>query len=173
MIIFGNSLPSLSPELLSGNAIAVAVGVVSIIAFDGITALVIRRLMPQRWFSAERGAFAVSYKEHKLYKKLRVKKWVRLVPELGIFTGFHKDKIQSTQDTKYLERFLLEANYGVAIHLVNAILGFVVAFIPICSAPSVWVPIFAVNFILGLMPVAILRYNSYTLRRLYLRSTTK
>ena len=173
MIILNNSLPSLTPELLSDNAIAVVVGVVAVIAFDGITALIIRRLMPEKWFSAERGAFAVSAKEHKLYKKLRVKKWVRLVPELGIFTGFHKDKIQSTANKEYLGRFLLEANYGVAIHLANAILGFVVAFIPICSAPSVWIPIFAVNFILGLMPVAILRYNSYTLHRLYLRSVKK
>lgn len=150
--------------------ISVLVGTVAVIAVDGISALIIRRLMPQKWFSAERAAFAVSRGEHKLYMKMKVKKWVRLVPELGIFTGFHKDKIQSTTDKEYLGRFLLEANYGVVIHLANALLGFVIAFIPLCSAPSVWIPIFVVNLILGLMPVAILRYNSYTLRRLYLRS---
>ena len=150
--------------------ISVLVGTVAVIAVDGISALIIRRLMPQKWFSAEHAAFAVSRGEHKLYMKMKVKKWVRLVPELGIFTGFHKDKIQSTTDKEYLGRFLLEANYGVVIHLANALLGFVIAFIPLCSAPSVWIPIFVVNLILGLMPVAILRYNSYTLRRLYLRS---
>ena len=162
-------VPTMSADV-GRLVISVLVGTVAVIAVDGISALIIRRLTPQKWFSAERAAFAVSRGEHKLYMKMKVKKWVTLVPELGIFTGFHKDKIQSTADKEYLGRFLLEANYGVVIHLANALLGFVIAFIPLCSAPSVWIPIFAVNFILSLMPVAILRYNSYTLRRLYLRS---
>ena len=170
-IILGNCLPVFTLELLLNNTTSVTIGVIAIIVFDGISAFIIRRLMPKKCFSAERAVFGVSRAEHKLYAKLKVKKWARLVPELGIFTGFHKDKIQSTTNTEYLGRFLLEANFGVVIHLVNAIFGFVIAFIPLCSSPTVWIPIFVVNFILGLMPVAILRYNSYTLRRLYLRST--
>ena len=101
---------------------------------------------------------------------MKVKSWVSLVPELGLFTGFHKDSLGSASDSKYLARFLLESNYGVVIHIANGILGFLIAFIPICSAPSIWIPIFVVNLILSLMPVAILRYNSHTLYKLYLRS---
>lgn len=148
-------------------------GVVAIIAIDGISALIIRRLTPPSWYSPERKAFKVSKKERDFYKKLKIKQWKDKVPELGGFTSFHKDKLVSTDDEAYLERFILEANYGVVIHLANAILGFLIAFIPLCSSPSIWIPIVAVNFILSLLPVAILRYTSYTLHNLYVRCNKK
>ena len=59
------------------------------------------------------------------------------------------------------------------IHLANAALGFLIAFIPFCSSPSIWIPVFAVNFILSLMPVAVLRYTNHTLVALYERSEKK
>ncbi len=148
-------------------------GVVAIIAIDGISALIIRRLTPTSWYFPERKAFRVSKKERDFYKKLKIKQWKDKVPELGGFTSFHKDKLVSTDDEAYLERFILEANYGVVIHLANAILGFLIAFIPLCSSPSIWIPIVAVNFILSLLPVAILRYTSYTLHNLYVRCNKK
>ena len=148
-------------------------GVVAIIAIDGISALIIRRLTPTSWYSPERKVFKVSKKERDFYKKLKIKQWKDKVPELGGFTSFHKDKLVSTDDEAYLERFILEANYGVVIHLANAILGFLIAFIPLCSSPSIWIPIVAVNFLLSLLPVAILRYTSYTLHNLYVRCNKK
>lgn len=144
-------------------------GVVAIITIDGLSALIIRRLTPKSWYSPERKAFRVSKEERDFYRSIKIKKWKDKIPELGGFTNFHKDKLESSSDGAYLGRFILEANYGVVIHLVNAILGFLIAFIPFCSSPSIWVPIVAVNFVLSLLPVAILRYTSYTLHNLYAR----
>lgn len=170
IIILANTLFSFTLELLLTNTIAVVVGVLAIIAQDGITALIIRRLTPKSWYLPERRFFAVSSRERKFYTKIKIKKWKDLVPELGVFTGFSKSEIKDADDPKYLGRFLVESNYGVIIHIANAIFGFVIAFIPICSAPSVWIPIFAVNFVLSILPVAILRYTSHTLAKLYQRS---
>ena len=158
---------------LIGNALSVTIATVSIFALDGLLALVIRRLTPQKWYSPDKKLFAVSKKERNFYNKLKIKLWKDKVPEWGGFTSFHKDKLESPSDNEYLRRFLIEANYGVIIHIANAVLGFFILFIPFCCAPGVWIPVFTVNFILSLMPVAILRHTSYTLLRLYNRSLKK
>ena len=67
-------------------------------------------------------------------------------------------------------KFLLEANFGVIIHLENALFGFLIAFIPPCSSPSIWIPVSAVNFVLSMLPVFVLRFTSHTLKKLYIRS---
>ena len=162
-----------TPDLWLSISIATVIGVLAIIAEDAITALIVRRLTPKTWYTPERKLFGVSARERKFYTKLKIKKWKDHVPELGTFTGFSKGEIKEAENEKYLSRFLLEANYGVIIHIVNAVLGFVIAFIPICSAPSIWIPIYAVNFILCILPVAVLRYTSHTLLKLYKRSKKK
>ena len=149
------------------NSWHTVLGVVAIIAIDGIGALAIRRLLPMSWFKPERRLFQVSKREHKFYNKIKIKSWKDKVPELGGFTNFHKSELKSSSDSKYLERFIIETNYGVIIHLENAILGFLIFLIPWCSAPSIWIPIFAVNLVLSMLPVFILRYTDYTLIRLY------
>ena len=149
---------------------SVSFGAIAVIGVDGLTALIIRRLLPNRWFAASRKLYTVSQGEHRFYQQLKIKAWKDLVPELGGFTDFHKDKLQNANDSAYLERFLLESNYGVVIHLANALFGFVIMFIPFCKHPAVWIPVFTVNFVLSLLPVAVLRYNTYTLSRLYQRS---
>lgn len=148
---------------------ATVLGTVSIIAIDGVSALMIRRLTPASWYSPERKVFRVSKKERDLYRAIRIKRWKDKIPELGGFTNFHKDKLESQSDGAYLARFILEINYGVVIHLVNAILGFLIILIPFCSSPSIWIPIVAVNCVLSLLPVAILRYTGHTLHNLYAR----
>lgn len=174
LIIAANAI-FLSPAVVSVGEIAlsVAVGVLAIIAEDGLSALILRRLTPTAWYSPDVKVFNVSRKEQKFYRSIKIKKWKDLVPELGLFTGFSKNDLKSTDDHEYLSRFLLESNYGVIIHLANGLLGFVIMFIPLCSTPSIWIPIFIVNLILSLMPVAVLRYTSCTLSKLYSRSREK
>ncbi len=151
--------------------LSVTVGAVGVFAIDGIFAFIIRRLTPKSWYMPSRRIFEVPKREFKFYQKLGVKKWARIIPELGAFTGFHKDSVGNINDTKYLERFIYEANYGVVIHLENALFGFLIMFLPFVSGrPSVWIPIYIVNFVLSMMPVFILRFNNYTLTRLYRRS---
>ncbi len=159
-----------SAELLWSLTFSVAIGVIAVIAVDGIVALIIRRLTPKSWYHPRRRFFEVTKKERNFYNSIKIKKWKNLVPELGLFTGFSKSEVKDTSDEEYLERFLLESNYGVIIHAANALLGFLIMFIPWCSSMSIWIPIFAVNLVLSLMPVAILRHTSYTLLRLYKRS---
>ena len=174
IIIGGNVLATGAatlPDILRIAAASLG-GTAAVIAIDGVTAFLIRRL-PEGWFSADRELFSVSDGERRLYAKLGVKKWKSKVPELGGFSGFHKDKLQSASNVAYLARFLLESNYGVVIHLANAACGFAIAFLPFCRQPSIWIPIFLVNFVLSLLPIAILRYNTPGLRRLYIRQRGK
>lgn len=171
LIIVGNmAFCPFSWENTCNISLSVAIGVVAVIAEDGVSALIIRRLTPKSLYRPERKFFEVSKRERNFYNSVGIKKWKDLVPELGLFTGFSKSEVRSTSDTAYLERFIIESNYGVIIHAANALLGFVIMFIPICSAPSIWIPIFIVNFILSMMPVFILRHTLYTLNRLYKRS---
>ncbi|MGN1048638.1 MAG: hypothetical protein ACI4QZ_08530 [Eubacteriales bacterium] len=143
-------------------------GTLFVITLDGVTAFLIRCL-PAELFSPSKTLYSAGARERDLYRAIGIKRWKKYIPELGMFTGFHKDKLKSTTDREYLERFILESNYGVAIHLANALCGLGVPILPSCRAPSVWVPIFAVNFVLSLMPAALLRYNTASLIKLYER----
>lgn len=144
-------------------------GVAAVIAVDGLFAFVIRR-MPERWFAPEARLFAVGKRELNLYRRTRINEWKRHVPEWGCFTGFHKDRMRSPEDSEYLGRFLLESNYGVAGHLAGAVFGFLILLLPFLRSLTVALPIAAVNLILSLLPAMILRYNTPALRRLYRRN---
>lgn len=147
--------------------LCILIGAVAVFAVDGIFALAIRRLTPSKWYGPDKKIFKVTKAERDFYIKLKIKLWKDKVPELGGFTNFHKDKFKSRSDAEYLKRFIVESNYGVVIHLANALLGFLIAFVPWCSSPGIWIPVFCVNFILSALPVFVLRYTCYTLQHLY------
>lgn len=172
VILSANLLITLFNSIGGGNPVKTLLlsllATAAVIAYDGATAFLIRRL-PEKWFCAENKAFNVSRMEKRIYAKLNVKKTVGLVPELGGFTNFHKDKLKSTDDADYLARFILESNYGVVIHLVNAFGGWVIGFIPWVSG-AIWIPVVFTNFILSMMPVFILRNNTPALVFLYNRA---
>lgn len=140
-------------------------GTVAIIAIDGLEAFLIRRL-PNKWFSPDKG-FNVGKREKKIYSKLRIYKLSRIVPELGMFTGFHKDKLPDRHDTAFISRFILESNYGILIHLINAVSGILLPLIPCLRHVHIFVPIMAVNAVLNILPFCLLRYNLFSLNRLY------
>ena len=148
----------------------VTLAAIAIFATDGIIALIIRWLTPSKWYSHGKKIFKVTKKERNFYQRIKIKHWKDSVPELGFFTGFHKDNLLCTSDEKYLSRFIIEANYGVVIHIANSFLGFLIMFLPFCSSAGIWIPVFAVNFILSILPIFVLRYVSYTLQRLYERT---
>lgn len=166
------SLPVTLQDVLSVY-FAVILGSIAAFLLDAVSAFAIRRLTPKKWYLPSRRLFSVSKKERNFYRALKIKLWKDKIPELGGFTSFHKDKLESQSDAEYLERFIIEANYGVVIHIANALLGALVVFIPFCSSPSIWIPVFVVNLILSLLPVAVLRYTSYTLQNLYARCVKK
>ena len=144
-------------------------GVVAVIAVDGILAFVARR-MPEKWFSPEAKLFTVAKWEHKLYRKTKINTWKKYVPELGCFTGFHKDKMREPDSSEYIGRFLLESNYGVLGHVLGAVLGFLIMFLPFLRPLAIALPIALVNFVLSMLPTLILRYNTPALRKIYRRN---
>lgn len=154
-------------------ALAVTVSTVTVIALDGLLALLIRRL-PQRWFCRGKRFFIASRRECRLYVALGVRRWKDKIPELGMFTGFHKNRVRHPQDNAYVARFILECNYGAVIHLVGALLGFLIVFLyPLDCAPWVGIPVAAVNFFLNLLPLFALRYNVPKLEALYALNARK
>lgn len=141
-------------------------GAIGVIAIDGILAFLIRRL-PERWFRHDVKFFEVKEKECKIYEKLGIKKWKDHVIELGMFTNFHKDKISDPRSVEYMERFLLESNYGIVIHIADVVLGFLLIFCyPLKYYLCFGVPVAFVNAILSFLPFMILRYNVPRLQRM-------
>ena len=134
---------------------------------DGVFAALIRKL-PAKYFDHSRKGFDASKKERKFYDFIQIKFWKDYVPELGGFTNFHKDKIRESNNLQYLERFILECNYGSAIHIFTALSGFIILFaLPSSQMLIFGVPVAVVNLFLNLMPAFILRYNVPRLRTLH------
>lgn len=163
-LIWGRSLHGMSTLYVFLASIG---GTVGVIAWDGLWAFIIRRAFPEKWFNYERkGYFDVPKAECKFYEKIGIKKWKDHVLELGMFTAFDKKAISDPDNPVYMERFILENNYGEVIHLQNAIVG--IAMIVCFPLEYFWYfsfPIIFVNAVLSLMPYAILRYNTPRLQR--------
>ena len=87
---------------------------------DAIVAIVIRK-MPEKWFQKDKGIFHTGEKELKFYSFLRVQKWKDFIPELGNFTGFHKNKVANPFDNEYIARFIL---IGFVVGVVGFSFGF-------------------------------------------------
>lgn len=149
-----------------------SLGVIAVIAVDGILAFIARRL-PGRYFAPEAKLFTVSKSEQKFYRWLRIKSWKKYVPELGCFTGFHKDSLKDPTSSEYVGRFLLESNYGVLGHVLGALLGFLIMLLPFLRPFSVALPIAIVNFVLSTLPTMILRFNTPYLRNIYRRALSR
>jgi len=161
-ILFGKETFGYTTKYVIIAGILAAVGVIII---DGIFATIVRRCLPEKWFDHTVKFHDASKKECKLYEKLGIKKWKDLVWELGMFTNFSKKNMQNP-DISYLDRFILENNYGVWCHLTGAFLGFLlILFYPAEYRLVIPLPACIINFILSMLPVFILRYNTNRLKR--------
>ena len=161
-----------SPTALIRELLLTLLGILAVFIIDALFAFIIRRL-PERFFAPNAPAFNVPKWERNLYRRSKINKWKRHVPEWGCFTGFHKDKLQDPNDSAYVSRFLLESNYGVAGHIAGAIFGFAIIFIPVLHPLAAALPIALVNALLSLMPTAVLRFNTPALRGLLKRNLNK
>lgn len=146
---------------------------IGVIILDGVVAFVIRK-MPEKWFSKDQGIFKTRPWEMKFYNFLKVSKWKERVPELGSFTGFHKNKVANPFDNEYIARFILEARYGVAIHLYSCPLSFLIMLFDFGlynGSSNIWLtialPVACVNAVLIVLPAFILKYNLPKLIRIY------
>ena len=138
-----------------------------IVAWDGISATLIRHALPNKWFTKDVKFHHVSKAECKFYELLGIKYWKDHVLELGMFTSFSKKTVADPNDPAYVERFIMECNYGVQVHLWNLILAFVLPlFFPHDIAMRFILPAAITNAILSILPTMILRYNVPRLNRL-------
>ena len=151
---------------------AIGFAVIAIV-IDGIVAFAIRK-MPEKYFQKDKGIFKTSVKELRFYEFIKVKKWKDYVPELGNFTGFHKNKITNPFDNKYIWRFIIESRYGVAIHFYSVPTSFLLLFLDwkmYSGESNIWLtialPVAIVNAILIVLPAFILKYNLPRLLRIY------
>lgn len=147
--------------------LGVILNVVAVIAADGITAFVIRWLLPEKWFGGDKVGFAAGKKEARFLEKTGIKKWKDKIPELGMFTAFRKNKISDPKNNEYVKRYILEANYGVAIHAASMFAGFVIILLAPTYKWCFGVPVAIVNVVYNGLSLAILRYNLPKLHRLY------
>ena len=135
--------------------------------------MIIRHL-PSRWFSHEKKIFNVSKKEVAFYRFINIKAWKDKIPELGGFTSFHKNKVADPSSIEYIERFLLEIDYGWVIHIVSVVTGYLIIFMDyriflgenVTLGLVVGLPIAFINGILNLLPAFVLRYNYPRLKAL-------
>lgn len=140
--------------------LAVVLNTISVIVVSGIVATLVRQVLPEKWFNASKMDIKVSKKEMRFYEKLGVKKWKDLVPELGFFTGFRKNKIANPKSIEYVDRYILEINYGIYVHFVSIFASFLIVFIyPLKYCLMFGIPVAIVSVILHLMPLFTLRYN--------------
>ena len=146
---------------------------VIVILIDALVALIIRKL-PEKWFQKDHWFTRTGEKELKFYTFLGVQKWKDYIPELGSFTGFHKNKVANPFDNEYISRFILEARYGIAIHLASVPASFLIILLDwkmYLGQSNIWLtialPIAVVNAILIVLPAFILKYNLPRLLRIY------
>lgn len=141
---------------------------VFVIAIDGIFATVVRWLLPEKMFAIDKKSFVGKKKECFFYEKIGIKSWKDKVLELGSVTSFRKNKISDPKNNEWVSRYILEANYGVAVHLCGMLFGFLAMF---CCPKSfrlcVGLPICVVNLFYNFLSFAILRYNLPKLHVLY------
>ena len=151
--------------------IAIIAYVIAAILLDGFLAFIIRK-MPEKWFDHNKKLFVLTKGEKKFYEAIGIRKWKSKVPDLGQFTNFQKGKIAEPRSNEYLERYLLEGAYGIAIHYFSTPLGFLLM-IPIAHT-TLWLtmalPVAIVNAILIILPAFTLKYNLAKLRILYERN---
>lgn len=139
-----------------------------VLFIDGLVAFFVRKILPLRYFNIDKKYFSATNKEAFFYEKLGIKKWKDKVLELGFLAGFSKKSILRPKDNEYLKRYIIEANYGIAVHFYSIILGFLVVFLtPKIYKISIGISVALINSFYNYLSVAILRYNLVKLRKLY------
>lgn len=140
--------------------LAVILSTISVIIVDLIFALIVRRVLPEKWFAVDKTCYNASKKERVFYEKLGIKKWKDKILELGALSGFRKNHVLKPNDNEYVERYILEANYGIVVHVADIIFGLLIIFIyPLEYFLCFGVPVAFVNAVLNLLPMMVLRYN--------------
>jgi hypothetical protein len=143
-------------------------GITAEILLDGFIAFIFELFVSR--INVRSKCFAVAKWEQKLYRFLGVGKIKTKLPDLGKIGKFAKNEIESPHDPQYLKLYMQHGIAGEIEHGVSAILGFAIIFV----FPLEWIfyfglPIAAVNAVLNILPIAVLRYNRSRILPIYQR----
>lgn len=137
----------------------VCISTVFEIAIQGLLAF-ITHSFKDKYYSPEHKLYQVGKKERKFYEKIGIKHWKDKVWDLGALGGFRKNKIKNPNDSEYLYRFIIESNKGMLGHILGICFGFLnFVILPFNCALTISLPVAIVGFVLGLLPIFVLRYN--------------
>ena len=134
------------------------------LAGTGILGFLLGRIVPKRWFCADRFPFRVRPWEQKLYQALRVKQWQNKVPDMSRLLGdMVKKQLAPDGKTDYA-LLVQETCVAECVHFCLGLLS--LGAFALCR--SGWmVCIVAVYILLGNLPFQIIqRYNRPRLLRL-------
>lgn len=94
------------------------------LAATGIFGFLLGRLLPKRWFSAERFPFRSQPWEEKLYRLLRVKQWQNKLPDMSrILPKLMPAKRLTPQTMTDLPRMIEETCVAELIHALLSVSG--------------------------------------------------
>ena len=144
-----------------------ALAIIVVFLIDLLAAGVVRWILPQKLFGCDKKFFCASPKRAKTYEKLGIKSWKSKIPEWGGLTSFRKNKISDPKNNEYVKRFIVESNYGVAVHFAGMVLGFAVIFIDLGNLYGIGLPVAVINAVYCWLSFAVLRYNLPKLHQLY------
>lgn len=141
-----------------------------LIIIDAVVAIFVR-MFPKKWVNPFNKIYTVHKWESKFYVKLAIRKWKDLIPESGkMLTGFGKREVLDMKDNAYLFKFMEETVYAEVMHLLSAVLGFLVVFVNLKLWLLVGIPLAIFNFILQILPAMVQRYNRPKLMLAYRRN---
>ena len=135
------------------------------LAFTGIAAFILGRLLPKCWFRGDAFPFRCRMWEQKLYKALHVKVWQDKVPDMSRLLPSLMPPKKLTADTfSDLPRMIQETCVAEFVHMILIPIGFTCRTVCTGSASL----ILSILFALGNVPfILIQRYNRPRLLRLY------
>jgi glycosyl-4,4'-diaponeurosporenoate acyltransferase len=142
---------------------------VLVVLVDAICVLCVRYNPYDSVYNPDKKIYKTFKWESKFYSKIKILSWKDKIPELGFLAGFVKTKVVS-DDPSYLYKFAKETVYAEVMHIISALVGFVIILIPPYELMFNFAfPIALINFILNILPIFVQRYNRPRLLRMYYR----
>ena len=140
-----------------------------VVLVDAVCVLLVRYNPKDDMYNPDKKIYKTYKWEAKFYSKIKIITWKDKIPELGVLAGFVKTKVES-DNPDYLYKFAKETVYAEIMHIISAIMGFIIMVIPPYNLMFNFAfPVAFVNCILNVLPILVQRYNRPRLLRMYYR----
>ena len=120
------------------------------LAGTGTLGFLLGRIVPKRWFCADRFPFRVRPWEQTLYQALRVKQWQNKVPDMSrVFPKLMPPKRLTPEMMDELPRMIEETCVAEAVHALLSLTGLGFLWI----VPGMWGTLWTAVYILSLIHI--------------------